>query len=85
MAPCHRARIELEILGALQEEIERSPSGCGVPSLGGTFWFFHAPLTDVDYVLTVTDQLKHVTRTYASSRSASGELCGAADTSAFLP
>jgi len=57
----------------------------GVPSLGGTFWFFHAPLTDVDYVLTVTDQQKHVTRTYASSRSASGELCGAADTSAFLP
>jgi len=39
----------------------------------------------VDYVLTVTDQQKHVTRTYASSRSASGELCGAADTSAFLP
>jgi hypothetical protein len=57
----------------------------GVPSLGGTFWFFHAPLTDVDYVLTVTDQLRHVTRTYASSRSASGELCGAADTSAFPP
>jgi hypothetical protein len=57
----------------------------GVPSLGGTFWFFHAPLTDVDYVLTVTDQQKHVTRTYASSRSASGELCGSADTSAFFP
>jgi hypothetical protein len=57
----------------------------GVPSLGGTFWFFHAPLTDVDYVLTVTDQQRHVTRTYASSRSVSGELCGAADTSAFLP
>ena len=57
----------------------------GVPSLGGTFWFFHAPLTDVDYVLTVTDQLRHVTRTYASSRSASGELCGGADTSAFPP
>jgi hypothetical protein len=57
----------------------------GVPSLGGTFWFFHAPLTDVDYVLTVTDQQNHVTRTYASTRSASGELCGSADTSAFFP
>ncbi|MDQ6891514.1 MAG: hypothetical protein M3167_02410 [Acidobacteriota bacterium] len=57
----------------------------GVPSLGGTFWFFHAPLTDVDYVLTVTDQQRHVTRSYTSTRSVSGELCGAADTSAFLP
>lgn len=57
----------------------------GSPALGGTFWFFHAPLTDVDYELTVTDQKKHVTRTYANSRSASGDLCGSADTSAFFP
>jgi hypothetical protein len=55
------------------------------PALGGTFWFFHAPLTDVDYILTVIDQHQHVTRTYASSRAPNGELCGVADTSAFLP
>lgn len=34
-----------------------------IPSLGGRFWFFHAPLTDLDYVLTVTDQVRRVTRT----------------------
>ena len=30
-------------------------SAIDVPSMGGTFWFFHDPLTDIPYNLTVID------------------------------
>lgn len=55
------------------------------PALGGTFWFFHAPLTDVRYTLTVKDLTNGTTRAYPSLSSPAGQLCGDADTSAFLP
>jgi hypothetical protein len=55
------------------------------PALGGGFWVFHAPLTDVSYALTVTDTLKGATRTYTNHSGDSGQLCGEADTSAFPP
>lgn len=55
-------------------------------ALDGTFWFFHAPLTDVQYTLTVKDLTSGVSRTYASpSSSPPDQLCGGVDTSAFLP
>ena len=54
------------------------------PALGGTFWFFHAPLTDVLYTLTVKDLTTGALRSYPSVSSPSpGQLCGAVDTSAF--
>ncbi len=55
------------------------------PALGGSFWFFHAPLTDVSYTLTVTDSVTGTSRTYSSSPGTPGQLCGGVDTSAFLP
>ncbi|MEO8190755.1 MAG: hypothetical protein ABI682_10485 [Acidobacteriota bacterium] len=55
------------------------------PALGGNFWFFHAPLTDVSYTLTVTDSVRGTSRTYSSSPGSPGQLCGGVDTSAFLP
>lgn len=55
----------------------------GTPELGGGFWFFHAPLTDVLYTLTVKDQITGAERTYSNGPSSSGQLCGGADTSAF--
>jgi hypothetical protein len=54
-----------------------------VPAPGGGFWFFHAPLTDVHYELTVTDQFTGAVKTYSNTPGASGQLCGGADTSAF--
>jgi hypothetical protein len=57
----------------------------GAPQLGGTFWFFQSPLTDVEYVLTVKDQLEGAVRTYSRSGPAGASLCGSADTSAFPP
>ena len=54
------------------------------PALGGTFWFFYSPLTDVSYVLTVTDSSSGATRTYSNVPGA-GQLCGGVDTSAFPP
>ena len=54
------------------------------PALGGTFWFFHAPLTDVLYTLMVKDLTTGTLRSYPSATSPSpGQLCGAVDTSAF--
>jgi len=54
------------------------------PALGGTFWFFHAPLTDVRYTLTVEDLTTGDSRSYESVAAPSpGQLCGAVDTSAF--
>jgi hypothetical protein len=55
----------------------------GSPALGGDFWFFHSPLTDVQYTLTVTDQATLAVRTYTNTSGSPGQLCGAADTSAF--
>lgn len=57
----------------------------GAPQLGGNFWFFQSPLTDVEYVLTVKDQLSGAVRTYSRSGPADASLCGSADTSAFPP
>jgi hypothetical protein len=54
-----------------------------VPAFGGDFWFFHAPLTDVQYTLTVKDQKTGAVRTYSNTSGNPGQLCGAADTSAF--
>ncbi len=55
------------------------------PSLGGTFWFFHAPLTDVQYTITVTDLTNGRVKTYAKASGSPGQLCGGVDTSAFVP
>jgi hypothetical protein len=50
---------------------------------GGRFWVFHTGLTDVEYNLTVTDQVTGAVRTYRRNAPARSELCGQADTSAF--
>jgi len=55
----------------------------GSPALGGDFWFFHAPLTDVQYTLTVEDRTTGAVKTYSNGSSSSGQLCGGVDTSAF--
>ena len=55
------------------------------PPFGGSYWFFYSSLTDVQYTLTVTDQLTGKVRTYSKITGGSGLLCGGADTSAFLP
>jgi hypothetical protein len=55
----------------------------GAPALGGDFWFFHAPLTDVQYTLTVTDQTTGAVRTYSKTSGSPVQLCGSVDTSAF--
>jgi hypothetical protein len=55
----------------------------GSPALGGDFWFFHAPLTDVQYTLTVKDQTTGVIRTYSNTSGSPAQLCGGVDTSAF--
>jgi hypothetical protein len=55
------------------------------PPFGGSFWFFYSSLTDVTYTVTVTDQLTGRVRTYASSPSSPGQLCGGVDTNAFPP
>jgi hypothetical protein len=53
--------------------------------LGGGFWFFYAPLTDAELMITVKDQSNGAVRTYQSSSAGGIQLCGAADTSAFRP
>ena len=53
------------------------------PALGGDFWFFHAPLTDVQYTLTVKDQHTGAVKTYSNSSASPSQLCGGVDTSAF--
>ncbi|MCA1579783.1 MAG: hypothetical protein LC796_00015 [Acidobacteria bacterium] len=57
----------------------------GSPALGGTFWVFHSPLTDVQYTLTITDSVRGRTKSYNNAASAPGQLCGGVDTSAFRP
>lgn len=63
------------------EVIVKMVNATGFPSLGGNFWFFHSSLSDVQYMVTVKDQLGGVTKTYTST----GPFCGGADTSAFPP
>ena len=55
----------------------------GAPALGEGFWFFHAPLTDVQYRITVKDRRTGAMKTYSNSSASPGQLCGGADTSAF--
>jgi len=50
---------------------------------GGYFWVFHTGLTDVEYTLTVTDQVTRASKTYRRGAPDGAELCGQADTSAF--
>lgn len=53
------------------------------PALGGGFWFFHAPLTDVQYTLTVLDVTTGAIRIYNNTSGSPDQLCGGVDTSAF--
>jgi hypothetical protein len=55
------------------------------PPYGGAFWFFYSALTDVQYTLTVTDQVTGNTRAYSSTAGGPGQLCGGVDTDAFRP
>jgi hypothetical protein len=50
---------------------------------GGYFWVFHTGLTDLDYTLTVTDQVTRAVRTYSGGARDGTRLCGSADTMAF--
>ena len=50
---------------------------------GGYFWLFHTGLTDLEYTLTVTDQVTGEQKTYRNDRSDPSRLCGGADTQAF--
>ncbi|HEX3556280.1 MAG TPA: PPC domain-containing protein [Thermoanaerobaculia bacterium] len=49
-------------------------------TLNGHFWVFHGGLSDVDYVIKVTDTVTGVVRTY---HNPAGSLTSEADTSAF--
>ncbi len=44
---------------------------------------FHTGLTDLDYTLTVTDQVTRAVRTYSGGATDGLRLCGSADTGAF--
>jgi hypothetical protein len=50
---------------------------------GGYFWVFHTRLTDLEYTLTVTDQVTGAVQTYLRDAPDGTELCGEADTMAF--
>lgn len=65
------------------EVIVKMVDATGAPGLGGDFWFFHAPLTDVQYTITVTDLTTRAVRTYTNASASPGQLCGGVDTSAF--
>ena len=49
-------------------------------SVNQHFWFFYGALSDVEYWITVTDQVRGTTATYYNPP---GSLCGQADTSTF--
>ena len=68
---------------AFPEVLVKMVDATGSPALGGGFWFFHAPLTDVQYTLTVRDQRTGAVKTYSNGSASPGQLCGGADTSAF--
>ena len=63
--------------------IKMADATAAPPPFGGSFWFFHASMTDVTYTITVTDQATGLTRAY--SNSGNGQFCGGADTNAFPP
>jgi len=48
---------------------------------GGSFWVFYGGLTDLHYIMTVTDTLTGEVRSYQND--AANPTCGGADTSAF--
>jgi photosystem II stability/assembly factor-like uncharacterized protein len=50
---------------------------------GGSYWVFHTGLTDLEYTLTVTDQVTGAVRTYVRAAADGTRLCGSADTTAF--
>lgn len=50
---------------------------------GGYFGVFHTGLTDLDYTLTVRDQVTGAVRTYFGGATEGTRLCGSADTTAF--
>ena len=50
---------------------------------GGFFWVFHTGLTDLEYVLTVTDTKRGEVKVYRNDRGDPDRLCGGADTAAF--
>lgn len=52
-------------------------------SFGGAFWVFYSSLTDIQYTLTVVDQVTGDSKLYAASSA--GGFCGGADTNAFRP
>ncbi len=49
----------------------------------GSFGLHHTGLTDLEYVLTVTDSATGAVRTYKNDRSDPARLCGGADIQAF--
>jgi len=65
------------------EVVVKMVDATGAPALGGGFWFFHAPLTDARYTITVVDQRTGAIKTYTNNPGSPGQLCGGADTSAF--
>ncbi len=67
----------------IPEVVVKMVDATASPALGADFWFFHAPLTDTQYTLTVVDQTKGTVRTYSNTPGGPGQLCGGADTSAF--
>ena len=70
---------------SLPEVVVKMVDATGSPALGDDFWFFHAPLTDVQYTITVKDQRTGAVKTYSNTSASPGQLCGAVDTSAFPP
>jgi len=52
-------------------------------SIVGGFWFFHASLTDVQYTITVRDQVTGAIKTFMNTSASPGQLCGGVDTTAF--
>jgi len=49
--------------------------------VNGRFWVFYGALSDVEYQITVTDTRNDVSRVYHNDP---GNICGQADTGAFL-
>ena len=69
----------------LPEVVVKMVDATGSPSLGASFWVFHAPLTDVGYTVSVTDLESGRVRLYVNDPAATSQLCGGVDTSAFPP
>ncbi len=52
-------------------------------SIGGGFWVFHSGLTDLQYTLSVVDNVTGRQKSYQNDRSDPQSLCGGADTTTF--